>query len=529
MKKIISLLVALVVSLYTFAEVKGSYFNKKQYDHKPLPTYQSCKSQLPVPIFDENKEFVDMYWYAWKLAFSNLKAPEKGSPFVSNWIDEGLSPQIFQWDTNFMAMFGRYAHHLFPFIESQDNFYASQHEDGMIDRVINESDGEDHDWGKGPDNARAINPPLFSWAEVQTYRATGDKSRFALVIEPLKKYVAWIEKHRCGVDTPHRLYWSNGQASGMDNTPRDNGRKEPSDGWGCHSSIDHMGWIDMSSQMVMCYKDLAYMSKELGRDKESTEYTKRANHIADEVNKWMWDEKTGLYYDVDPEGNKTKCVSVATFWPMLAGICSNGQCARLVSNLTDTALFWRPIPVPSLAANQKEYDKMGCYWEGGVWAPTNYMVIQGLKKYGYRDVAVELTRRYLNALQQVYASTNTLWEAYSPEIFSPATNASGTHLAMPNFVGWTGLGPISMLIETMIGIEMDAPHKTLTWNISSKKRSGVEDLTFDGGKVTMIATPIQPEGYEVQLKSEKPVIVLLKTKNATKEVNVTSQFCTHIK
>jgi len=177
--------------------------------------------------------------------FSNLESPPKGSPLVSNWIDEGFWPQIFQWDTNFMTMFGRYANNIFPFINSQDNFYAAQHQNGMICRVINESDGSDHEWGLGHNFARTINPPLFAWAEVETYKFTGDKARLSLVLPVLEKYAEWIDKNRTDSKTPHHLYWSNGQASGMDNTARDTGR--PTDG-DVHSAHDPMGWVDMSSQ-----------------------------------------------------------------------------------------------------------------------------------------------------------------------------------------------------------------------------------------------------------------------------------------
>lgn len=262
------------------AEERGTFFYKKAYEKQPIPAFSENKDLLPKPILDSHKEWIDLYWKAWEIAFSRICQPEEGSPLVSNWIDEGLSPQIFQWDTHFMALFGRYAHHIFPFINSHDNFYASQHADGMICRVINEKDGTDHLWGKGPDNARAINPPLFSWAEVQTYMTTGDKERLSKVLEPIEKYVEWIEKNRCCTDTPHQLYWSNGQASGMDNTPRDNGRPAPGDGWDFHSAIDHMGWVDMSAQMVMCYNDLSYMCAELGYIEKAEKYKSQANLIS---------------------------------------------------------------------------------------------------------------------------------------------------------------------------------------------------------------------------------------------------------
>ena len=105
--------------------------------------------------------------------------------------------------------------HVFPFIESHDNFYARQHDDGMICRVINESDGADHRWGLGENFARTINPLLFSWAEIEYFKFSGDTTRLANILLPIEKYIDWVETHRKATGTEHELYWSNGQASGM--------------------------------------------------------------------------------------------------------------------------------------------------------------------------------------------------------------------------------------------------------------------------------------------------------------------------
>ena len=88
------------------------YFDKKVYTSSELPSFEEARDALPSPIWDENPEWVELYWKAWEIAFSNLQSPPEGSPLVANWIDEGLSPQVFQWDTHFMAMFGRYAFHV---------------------------------------------------------------------------------------------------------------------------------------------------------------------------------------------------------------------------------------------------------------------------------------------------------------------------------------------------------------------------------------------------------------------------------
>ena len=47
-----------------------------------LPVYEESKSHLPQPIWDGHQSYIDCYWRAWEIAFSNLKRPEEGSGFV---------------------------------------------------------------------------------------------------------------------------------------------------------------------------------------------------------------------------------------------------------------------------------------------------------------------------------------------------------------------------------------------------------------------------------------------------------------
>lgn len=486
-------------------EARGVYFYKNTYTPSQLPRFEEAKAELPSPIWEENPEWVVLYWKAWAIAFSNLQTPPPGSPLVANWIDEGLSPQIFQWDTHFMAMFGRYAHHVFPFIESHDNFYARQHEDGMICRVINEADGVDHHWGLGDNYARTINPPLFSWAEMEYFRFSGDTARLEQILLPIEKYVAWVEQHRRAEGTEHGLYWSNGQASGMDNTPRDMGR--PSPNGDIHSSTSPMGWVDMSSQIKMCYDNLAEICRILGDKKKAKTYSKRAKALAKQINRYMWSDSTGLYHDVTPDGEQTPWITTATFWPILADIASPKQVSRMTEAIEDTTLFWRRLPLPSLAANQPYYDPRGRYWRGGVWAPTTYMTVKGLERRGHEALAESIARRNMEVVHELYQSTSTIWELYSPDMNVPATNETGIHLVKPNFVGWTGLIPISMFIENIIGIRADGSTNRIVWRTNTTSRHGIENLRFGNVTTTLIR-----EGNTITIDSTAPYVLIVNGK-----------------
>ena len=502
MKKILFILSVssfLIHAQYEDTGNRGKYFLKKIFAGSTILNYETSKDKLPSPILENNPEWIELYWQTWQLAFDHYKNPPQGSPFVSAYIDEAFAPNIFQWDTFFMIMFARYAHHIFPAIQSLDNFYCRQYENGYICREIVEVTGEDFVY-EGRENT--VNPPLFSWAEIENFKITGDKSRFKSVLPVLEKYAGWLEIYRRKENTKHNLYWQTGLGSGMDNTPREGS-----------------GWVDMSAQMVMMYHDMATMCDELLLEPEldsklkneleikSKSFKEKAKDISDRINQFMWNEGDGLYYDVDDEGNQVKWKTVACFWSMLAGIADLHQAEKLLANLKDPHLFWRKIPFPSLAADQNNYKADGEYWLGSVWAPTNVMIIKGLDKFGvgndaaynFNEFATLATEEYLNGIYEVYKKTGTIWENYSPEAFARGS------WSRPDFVGWTGCGPIELLIENIIGLRPDAVDNSLTWHLTRIDRHGIENLRFGSTIVSLFA--------DKRLKVTSPITVSVSCDN----------------
>ncbi|MFA6457599.1 MAG: trehalase family glycosidase [Bacteroidota bacterium] len=487
---------------------RGVYFSKKQYTETPLPSFKVNRASLPSPILENNPEYIELYWKAWSLAFDHFKQPPKGSPFVSNYLDEAFSPSVFQWDTIFMLMFARYGHSIFPAIQSLDNFYSRQYENGYICREIQEADGADYVF---VGREHTVNPPLFAWAEVESYKVTGDKSRFASVLPVLKKYAEWLGKNRKKENTKHGLYWNTGLGSGMDNIP-----------------LQGSGWVDMSSQMVLFYRNLSFMCGEVGQKEESVAFDRMANGIAERINQWMWNETDGFYYTVNDAGEQLKVKTVGGFWPMLAGIADVKQARRLMAHLQDPKSFWRPIPFPSLAANEKEYRPDGQYWLGSVWAPTNVMIIKGLEQFGqdregatnysFEEFSTAATEKYLDGLSAIFKKTGTLWENYSPELMMRGSPSQ------KDFVGWTGCGPIELLIENILGFRPSGAQNKLIWNISRIDRHGIERLKFGDITATLICQKRNSVGdaAEIHVIANK-LFELIVSVNSREQQTVTVQ------
>ncbi|RMD85823.1 MAG: hypothetical protein D6813_15725, partial [Calditrichaeota bacterium] len=147
---------------------------KKQPEVSPSAGYtlEKIKDKMPGPILQKNPEWVELYWKAWEIGLKKIKKPTIFNGFVSEYMDEAFSDNIFQWDTCFMVLFGRYAWHVIPAVQSLDNFYDKQDADGFICREIRESDGTNY-WDKHL-SKDTINPPLFAWVEWKSYLLSGD-------------------------------------------------------------------------------------------------------------------------------------------------------------------------------------------------------------------------------------------------------------------------------------------------------------------------------------------------------------------
>ena len=458
----------------------GVSFSKKDYVPEQLPAWEETKDQLPQPILGDNEDWIKMYWKTWRVAFKSMRQPVSGSPLVSNYYDESFSEAYFQWDTFFMMMYGRYGHDVFPAIQSLDNFYCRQRESGYIGRCFYEKDGGQKlaGAGKGEGNMKnTINPPLFSWTEVESYRVTGDKSRFEMILPVLEKYAAWLnqegnpdekdwEANGRMSTAEHKLFWNTPLGSGMDNTPR--------------PAENGAGWVEMSSQMVIMYNNLAIICDELNETKKAKAYRKEAKEIGERINKWCWNEDDGFYYDVLADGTQFKKKTLGGFWPMLAGIPSEAQLSKMVAHLKNENEFWRKNVFPTLSADEEEYYEFGDYWCGGVWAPTNVMVIKGLEKNGYHDFAAEASERYINGMSEVYKHTWRIWENYAPDHYAPGQPSRR------DFVGWSGCGPIQLLFENVMGIQPNGADNTLVWRLRRTDKHGVENLKLGDNTVSVI-------------------------------------------
>lgn len=441
---------------------------------KLLPEFDL--GRLPRPVYDANPDWIKLYELAWKIAFDNMEVPGNPAllPQMSCMTGSG---KIWQWDSCFMALFSRYSNGTISALNNLDNLYRLQRADGYISMTY------DLDTGLESYGER-INPPIYAWVEFEHYKYTGDKERLDRIYPILKKYFMWLKENRRRENGLY--YFEDTGSSGMDNSPR-------SGYYAANEAGSDVCFIDLSCQQMLAARKLSAVAEVLGNSKDVAFFNAEADTLSKLINHYCWSDRTGFYYDcftrsnIADRHNFLSCKTAAAFWTILSGAADERQLNSLVNHLMDPEEFCTLHPVPSLSRRDPNYSPFGSYWLGGVWAPTNYMIVRGLSKRGHQDLAREIAIKHISAMSSVVQNPayGGIWEAYSPEYLSPATDKGDYHVR-DNFVGWSGLGPIAMFIENIIGLSFNAPSNTISWRITERGRHGLENICFNGKNISLV-------------------------------------------
>lgn len=145
----------------------------------------------------------------------------------------------------------------------------------------------------------------------------------------------------------------------------------------------------------------------------------------------LWDPYSRQYYSREFVTHRLlKDSSVGTLMPLYAGCVSKERAGQLVKMLEDEHMFAANYPIPSVPLNS-EWFQPQAYWQGPTWVNMNWLIIDGLKRYGYHNHAAALTESTLEMVRM----------SGFAEYFSPL---DGSAAGADNF-SWTAALVIDLL------------------------------------------------------------------------------------
>ena len=171
--------------------------------------------------------------------------------------------------------------------------------------------------------------------------------------------------------------------------------------------------VDITDYAPVCLNVLLYRMEEdaarihtlLGKTQPASIWRDRASKRRELIDRYLWDEPSGLYLDYNTRTSGRRHYEFATtFYPLWAGIASPAQARAVYANL---AKFEAPGGL--LTSTQVT----GSQWDAPYgWAPLQMIAVAGLRRYGYVEDADRLARKFVSLVIQEFDAHGTIVEKY---------------------------------------------------------------------------------------------------------------------
>jgi glycogen debranching enzyme len=352
-----------------------------------LQRWQAWFASVP-PVLDE---YARQYYYAWWIMRAGLLSTRYYTTREVMTPSKTYYVGAWQWDNFFHALAYR---HIDPRL-AQDQLRIlldHQREDGMIPDAIHDEGTVTHlDF---PVEADVTKPPLLAWAAWKLYEYDHDREFLDEIYGPLVNWNNWwFEKN--DLDQNGLCEYQHPFSSGLDDSPL----------WDDGMPVESP---DLNTYLCLQMEAMAKIAHEIGEEDDVLYWQKRAEELSQHLLDLRWDESAGLFWATHL-GQRVNAITPMNLLPMITGRMPEAVTKRLVSHLTDTGEFWSKYPVPSVAMNDPKFNPFQM-WRGPTWANINYLLIEGLFRCGYTDLAQELRRRTL----QMLAGLDDIYEYYHP-------------------------------------------------------------------------------------------------------------------
>ncbi len=364
------------------------------------------------------EEYKAQYYFAWWIMRAGLISTrfyttrEAMTPSMIHYVG------VWQWDAYFHALAYR---HLDKHLAHDQIRIVLDHqrEDGMIPDAI-------HDEGTvtrldHPIVADVTKPPLLAWAAYKLYEHDGDREFMDEIYEPIVRSNNWWFENN---DTDGNVLceYQHPYSSGLDDSPL----------WDDGMPVESP---DLNTYLYLQQEALSKIAGAIGKQEDAELWQGRAEAMARRLVQLTWDEESGFFW-ARRNGSIVNVRTPFNLFPLITGQLPAKISERLVAHLTDERQFWSRYPVPTVAMDDPKYTP-GIMWRGPTWVNVNYLLIEGLQRSGYQDLAQELRRRTLDLIN----SRDDIYEYYdSVTGENPPTAAS--------MFGWSSAVFIDLAIQS---------------------------------------------------------------------------------
>jgi len=259
-------------------------------------------------------------------------------------------------------------------------------------------------------------PPVGALCVWKMHQRWPDLGFLHEVYPKLARWHAWWFTARDGNHDGLLEWGSNGQGAfeaifetGWDDTPA-------FEGVNMVGNTLNANAVDLNSLYTMDAEYLALIADAVGQHDQAAGYRRECAAMIERINDRLWNEVLGVYcsrtWDQDgkPGGFLTRLTPM-NFYPLMAGVADQARAERVLKIMTDPKRFWGRWVLPTLPYDDPLWPTQD-YWKGKVWAPVNYLVFQGLKRYASPELQAEFARKSVEIFMRNWTAKGVCGENF---------------------------------------------------------------------------------------------------------------------
>jgi len=200
----------------------------------------------------------------------------------------------------------------------------------------------------------------------------------------------------------------------------------------------HFAPVCLNSLLFKTEVDLEGMSRILGRNSEAEQWRRLAEARKQAIQKYLWDERQGLFFDYNFESEQRSTYRYATtFYPLWVGLATDAQAAAVLKNLSSFE------KAGGIAMSVQETEGQWDYPFG--WAPIQLLAVEGMRRYGHNADADRVSTEFLSMVLENFSRDKTIREKYNVVTRSSETKVKAGYSANVIGFGWTNATFIELL------------------------------------------------------------------------------------
>jgi len=206
-------------------------------------------------------------------------------------------------------------------------------------------------------------------------------------------------------------------------------------------STHHYAPVCLNSLLFRYEREMAEFAGKLGRTPEAEAWNVRADRRAEAMRTYLWRQDEGLFLDYDfVKGSSSQYDYLSAYYPLWAGLASKEQAQSIRENLYQFERFG------GLAMSATD---SGMQWDEPYgWAPANWMVVQGLLRYGFRDDARRIATAFMETMDDNFANDATMREKY--DVVRRAADVHVTAGYKENVIGFGWTNGVYLKMQEML-------------------------------------------------------------------------------